>query len=80
MVYFGKMITKQGSKPEIDNLSRHPYVILHFINSSQHHKTSFYPYLQNKLNFIGLTCNFFLRSQITEIIRKNQPFDVTIAS
>ena len=36
------MITKEGNKPEIDNLWRHHYVILHFSNSLQHHKAILY--------------------------------------
>ena len=42
IAYFGKIITKKGNKPEIDNLWRHPYVILHLSNSSQHQKVSVY--------------------------------------
>ena len=40
------MITKQGNKPEIDNIYFwcHPYVILHFSNSLQHQKASLYLY------------------------------------
>ena len=41
-MYFGKIITKQGNKLEIDNLWRYPYVILHLSNSSQHQKVSLY--------------------------------------
>ena len=40
--FFYKMITKQRNKPEMHNLWRHPYVIMHFSNNLQHHKTIFY--------------------------------------
>ena len=36
------MITKQENKQELANLWRHPYFILHFSNSLQHHKVSLY--------------------------------------
>ena len=35
IVYFGKIITKQGNRPEIDN-------VLRFSNSSQKHKDRLY--------------------------------------
>ena len=38
------MITKQVNKPEIDNLWRHHYVILHSSNRTQHQKASLYLY------------------------------------
>ena len=42
LVYFGKMITKQGNKPEIDSLWRHHNVILRFSNSLQRPKAILY--------------------------------------
>ena len=42
ITYFVKIIAKQGNKPEIDNLGRHHYVLLHLSNSSQHQKVSLY--------------------------------------
>ena len=42
IAYFGKITTKQGNEREMNNLWRHPYVILHLSNSSQHKKVSLY--------------------------------------
>ena len=38
------MLTKQENKPEIGSLWRHPYVILHVSDSSQHQKFSLFLY------------------------------------
>ena len=75
MTYFGKIIAKQGNKPEIDILWRHPYVILHLSNSLQHQKVSLYLPQQNKVNCIGLLCKYFQLSEITEITLKNQSYE-----
>ena len=61
------MVRKHKNKLENNNLWHQSHVILHFSNSSQHHKATLYLYKQNKANFIGSPCKFLLQSEFTEI-------------